>query len=541
MKKNQKILLIISGILIAFQGWAQDSKILRDAVVMKDNKLMSVTKDGQFVPMEEDNKQLDNGIIVMKSGEYKLPTGQRMKLKNGEILNSKGQLLLMMDQVVNIDGMMMKDGKMMVVKDGTLSPMDSDMNLNSADKATKDGLITKQDGSTIQLREGEMINMDGTLMRRKDEMMAMDGVTMRNGKMMKYDNGRLIPMDKEITMPSGKVGLDGTVTLKDGSKVILKDGDIMSQKGELAVAKSDLLMDGLLKRDGKMMQLDKGKMKALNSEITLGNGAKISPEGNMIMAGNNKVILKEGDFVTMQGDVMMMKGSKLDSKGMESRISNDHLIFTGGRMMVVKNGEPQGMTADMTMPNGNKVMKNGQIVKKDASKYILREGEKVDMTGEIIVDKAKIEMDEKNNLVMKNGKMMEIKNGKELPMTKEVLMPNWDKVMVDGTIEKSNGTKYAMKEGERVNMEGEMMSKINTGFTPGSTTTAAAGSDCVTMKNGKMCMIKEGKELPMAKEVLMPNGNKVMTNGAILMKDGKIVVMKEGDKMDMSGNLALKK
>ncbi|HXA01607.1 MAG TPA: DUF6799 domain-containing protein, partial [Cytophagaceae bacterium] len=71
--------------------------------------------------------------------------------------------------------------------------------------------------------------------------------------------------------------------------------------------------------------------------------------------------------------------------------------------------------------------------------------------------------------------------------------------------------------------------------------TAAAGSDCVTMKNGKMCMIKEGKELPMAKEVLMPNGNKVMTNGAILMKDGKIVVMKEGDKMDMSGNLALKK
>jgi imidazolonepropionase-like amidohydrolase len=56
-----------------------------------------------------------------------------------------------------------------------------------------------------------------------------------------------------------------------------------------------------------------------------------------------------------------------------------------------------------------------------------------------------------------------------------------------------------------------------------------------------MCMIKAGKELPMAKEVLMPNGSKVMTNGAVLMKDGKIIVMKEGDKVDMSGNLALKK
>jgi hypothetical protein len=541
MKNNHKILLIVSLILLASQGWAQDCKILREAVVMKENKLMSVTKDGQFVPMEEDNMQLSNGIIVMKNGDYKLPTAQKMKLKNGEILSSKGQFMLMMDQVVNIDGVMMKDGKAMIVKDGTLSAMDGDMNLNSADKATKDGLITKQDGSTIQLREGEMINMDGSLMRRKDEMMAMDGVTMRNGKMMKYDNGRLIAMDKEITMPAGKVGLDGSVTLKDGSKVMLKDGDVMSQKGELAMPKSDLLMDGILKRDGKMMQLDKGKMKVLDKEVTLANGAKISSEGIMVMSNSNKVVLKEGDFVTMEGDMMMMKGSKLDSKAVDSRTSNDHLIFTGGRMMAVKNGEPQPMTADMTMPNGSKVMKSGQVVKKDATKYILREGEKVDMNGEIIVDKSKMDTDEKNHLVMKNGKMMEMKNGKEIPMTKEVLMPNWDKVLVDGTIEKSNGTKYAMKEGERVNMEGEMMSKINTGYTPGAANTAAGGSDCITMKNGKMCMIKAGKELPMAKEVLMPNGSKVMTNGAVLMKDGKIIVMKEGDKVDMSGNLALKK
>jgi hypothetical protein len=541
MKKNHKILLIISVILIASQGWAQDCKILREAVVMKDNKLMSVTKDGQFVPMVEESTEMSNGIVVMKNGDYKLPTGQKMKLKNGEVITEKGQFMVLMDQVVNVDGMMMKDGKMMVVKDGTLSPMDGDMNLNSADKATKDGLITKGDGSTFQLREGEIINMDGSLMRRKDEIMAMDGVTMRNGKMMKYNNGSLIAMDKEITMPGGKVGLDGTVTLKDGSKVMLRDGDIMSQKGELAVAKSDLVMDGLLKRDGKMMQLERGKMKALDSEVALGNGSKVSPDGNLTMANSNKVILKEGDFVTMQGDIMMMKGSKLDNKGMEARVSNDHLIFTGGKMMVVKDGAPQAMTADMTMPNGSKVMKTGQVVKKDATKYILREGEKVDMNGEVIIDKAKMEMDEKNNLVMKNGKMMEIKNGKEAPMIKEVLMPNWDKVMVDGTIEKSNGTKYAMKEGERVNMEGEMMSKINTGFTPTAANTTAGGSDCITMKNGKMCMIKAGKELPMAKEVLMPNGSKVMTNGAVLTKDGKIVVMKEGDKVDMSGNLALKK
>jgi len=82
-----------------------------------------------------------------------------------------------------------------------------------------------------------------------------------------------------------------------------------------------------------------------------------------------------------------------------------------------------------------------------------------------IVDKSKSDYDEKNHIVLKMGKMIQVKDGKDIPMTSEVLMPDWSKIYPDGTIEKQNGTKTKMKEGERFNMEGEVMSKLNTGYT----------------------------------------------------------------------------
>jgi hypothetical protein len=530
MKKLSKNLLLFSLMLIACQLSGQELKTLKDAVLMRDGKLMTVTKDGQIVPVETDT-ELSNGIMVMKTGDYKLPSGTKMKLKNGEILTKKGDLMLMMDAVVKVDGVMMKDGKMMTVKDGNLTSLDADLDLTSGDKASSDGSITRKDGSKIMLREGEMINMDGSMMRRKDEMMVMDGVTMRNGKAMKNDGGKLVPLDKEVTLTNGgKIGLDGMVTMKDGSKIALKDGETMSSKGEIVIAKNDLLMDGVYNRDGQMTILEKGKLKPMASDVALSNGGTVSKEGFIMTKDGNKLILRDGDFVSIPGDIIVMKTVKLDSKSMDSRVSNDHLIFKDGKMMVVKNGEPQIMDKEMVMPNGSKVSKLGQITRKDGTKVALKDNEKVDMNGEIIVDKAKLEIDEKNHVVMKNGKMMMVKEGKEFPMTKEVLMPNWSKVLVNGTVEKSDGSKVVLKEGERMNMEGEMISKINTGF-------AGTSSDCITMKNGKMCVVKDGKDLPMVKEMMMPNGSKVMANGAVLKKDGSIVVLKEGDKVDMTGNM----
>ena len=61
--------------------------------------------------------------------------------------------------------------------------------------------------------------------------------------------------------------------------------------------------------------------------------------------------------------------------------------------------------------------------------------------------------------------------------------------------------------------------------------------DHVMMMDGKMKMVKNGKEMPMNKEMTMGNGTKVMIDGMCTKKDGTRMTMKNGDMMDMSGKM----
>ena len=61
--------------------------------------------------------------------------------------------------------------------------------------------------------------------------------------------------------------------------------------------------------------------------------------------------------------------------------------------------------------------------------------------------------------------------------------------------------------------------------------------DCVHMKDGKMMMMKDGKEMAMDKEMTMKDGSKVMTDGTHVMKDGKKMKLKDGDMVMMDGSM----
>lgn len=61
--------------------------------------------------------------------------------------------------------------------------------------------------------------------------------------------------------------------------------------------------------------------------------------------------------------------------------------------------------------------------------------------------------------------------------------------------------------------------------------------DCCMMKDGKMVHVKDGKMMPMEKDMTMKNGTKCMTNGECVMKDGKKMKMNEGECMDMDGKM----
>ncbi len=65
----------------------------------------------------------------------------------------------------DMDGIMMQNGKMMMMKAGKAAgPMTSDMTMSNGTKVTMDGAIIMSDGIKDQMKDGEMMMMDGKIM-----------------------------------------------------------------------------------------------------------------------------------------------------------------------------------------------------------------------------------------------------------------------------------------------------------------------------------------------------------------------------------------
>jgi hypothetical protein len=66
----------------------------------------------------------------------------------------------------------------------------------------------------------------------------------------------------------------------------------------------------------------------------------------------------------------------------------------------------------------------------------------------------------------------------------------------------------------------------------------AAEKDGVTMKDGKMVRLQEGKDIGrMDREMIMSNGTRVNMKGKMVMKDGKEGQLQEGQVMMLDGKL----
>ncbi|MEO5998045.1 MAG: DUF6799 domain-containing protein [Chitinophagaceae bacterium] len=59
------------------------------------------------------------------------------------------------------DYVVMKDGKMMVVKDGKTTAMEKDMTLADGTRVMVDGKVMMKDGSTKILKDGESVIIEG--------------------------------------------------------------------------------------------------------------------------------------------------------------------------------------------------------------------------------------------------------------------------------------------------------------------------------------------------------------------------------------------
>lgn len=73
-----------------------------------------------------------------------------------------------------VDGCMMKEGKMVVIKDSVMAPMLVEMTMSNGTKVMTDGLCRKENGTEILMKEGDHIDMAGILHMRKDVGLKID-------------------------------------------------------------------------------------------------------------------------------------------------------------------------------------------------------------------------------------------------------------------------------------------------------------------------------------------------------------------------------
>jgi len=68
---------------------------------------------------------------------------------------------------------MMKDGKMMVIKNGDIMPMEIDMALSDDTKVMVNGMVMMRDGTSRMMMEGEAMTIDGKMTKMDDKMKEM--------------------------------------------------------------------------------------------------------------------------------------------------------------------------------------------------------------------------------------------------------------------------------------------------------------------------------------------------------------------------------
>lgn len=65
----------------------------------------------------------------------------------------------------DMSGVMMKDGKMMMMKDGQATEqMKNDMTMPDGTKVMTNGMVKMKDGKEMHMKDGQMMMMDGKMM-----------------------------------------------------------------------------------------------------------------------------------------------------------------------------------------------------------------------------------------------------------------------------------------------------------------------------------------------------------------------------------------
>ncbi len=202
-----------------------------ERVTRKDGKVM-IVKGGSSAPLEKEIT-LPHDIKVMTNGTFTVKGGKSRELKEGQVLNKDGTLLNTDGSIMPVmDHVTLKNGRVVLVKDGESATVDKELVLGNGTRVAPDGTVTAKDGRRTRLLDGQLLELGGAVLPAKDT------ITLQNGKVMVQKDGSMLSVQpgQTLMMSDGtKVFGDGTILLKDGKKVTLSEGQILTVEGVVRI------------------------------------------------------------------------------------------------------------------------------------------------------------------------------------------------------------------------------------------------------------------------------------------------------------------
>lgn len=89
--------------------------------------------------------------------------------QNRDINNNQNQNVQNFPGETHPDGIIMQDGKIMLVKNGQMSTPENEMTMGNGTKVMSDGSWYKKDGTKTMLEEGQHIDMSGNMTPMKTD------------------------------------------------------------------------------------------------------------------------------------------------------------------------------------------------------------------------------------------------------------------------------------------------------------------------------------------------------------------------------------
>ena len=197
------------------------------SVFVQKGVLLSIV-DGKSVELTNEIK-FPKEIIISTNGTFTVAGSKERSLGEGQVLTPDGMLTSPDGSIMPVeDHLTAQGGRVFLVKDGETQPLAGMFTLKNGTRVYPDGKMVTSQNLIKRFLDGQIIRLSETAIE------ATDTAQLDHGKVVLFKDGGRIELrpGQIMTMSDGsRVNANGTVTWKNGSTEMLKEGELFKFPG----------------------------------------------------------------------------------------------------------------------------------------------------------------------------------------------------------------------------------------------------------------------------------------------------------------------